>query len=104
MTVRRNLIQKRNLKIEVEVEVEFKLRPTVSRPVLLGVRHPTGTSDKFFFLLQIFFKQLRVCYFVAPSLTKGRVCNVVLLLASPAQSSSGLRPAELKTIFYCPNS
>jgi hypothetical protein len=28
----------------------------------------------------------------------------VLLLASPAQSSSGLRPAELKTIFYCPNS
>jgi hypothetical protein len=35
---------------------------------------------KFFFLLEIFFRQLRVCYFVAPSLTRGWVCNLLLLL------------------------
>jgi hypothetical protein len=31
------------------------------------------------FLLEVFFRQLRVCYFVAPSLTRGRVCNLLLL-------------------------
>jgi hypothetical protein len=56
------------------------LRLTVSRPVRLGVRHPSGTRDQLFFLLEIFFKQLWVCYFVAPSLTRGRVCNLLLLL------------------------
>jgi hypothetical protein len=45
------------------VEVEVKLRPTVSRTVFLGVRRPSGTSDQFFFLLEIFFRQLGVCYF-----------------------------------------
>jgi hypothetical protein len=41
---------------KVEVEVEVNLRPIVSRPVCLDVRHPSGTSDKFFFLLEIFFR------------------------------------------------
>jgi hypothetical protein len=36
--------------------------------------------DQFFFPLEIFFRQLRVCYFVAPSLTRGQVCNLLLLL------------------------
>jgi hypothetical protein len=62
---------------EVQVEVEVNLRPTVSRPVCLGVRRPSGTCDQFFFLLEISFRQLRVCYFVAPSLTIGRVCNLL---------------------------
>jgi hypothetical protein len=61
-------------------EVEVKLQPTVSRPVRLGVSHPPGTRDQFFFLLEIFFRQLRVWYFVAPSLARGRVCNLLLLL------------------------
>jgi hypothetical protein len=56
----------------LQVEVEVNLRPTVSRPVCLGVVHPSGTRDQFFFLLEIFFRQLRVCY---SSLTRGRVCN-----------------------------
>jgi hypothetical protein len=42
---------------------------------------PSGTSDQFFFLLEIFFRHLRVCSFVAHSLTRGRVCNLFLLLA-----------------------
>jgi hypothetical protein len=62
----------------VEVEVIFLL--TVSRPVRLGVRHPSRTRYQFFFFLEIFFRLLRVCYFVAPSLTRRRVCNLLLLL------------------------
>jgi hypothetical protein len=57
--------------VEVEVEVEVNLRPTVSWPVHLGVMHPSGTCDQFFFLLEISFRQLRVCYFIAPSLARG---------------------------------
>jgi hypothetical protein len=80
------------------VEVEVKLRLAVSRSVRLGVRHPSGTRDQFFFLHEIFFTQLWVCYFVAPSLTRGRVRNLLLLLvlASAVPWDS--------TIFYCPSS
>jgi hypothetical protein len=42
--------------------------------------HPSGTCHQFFFLFEIFFRQLWVCYFVVPSLTRGRVCNLLLLL------------------------
>jgi hypothetical protein len=65
-----------------KVKVKFKvvLRPTISRSVRRGVRHPSGARDQFFGLLEIFLRQLRVCYFVAPSLTRGRVCNLLLLL------------------------
>jgi hypothetical protein len=63
-----------------QVKVKVTLRPTVSRPVRLGVRRPSGNRDKFFFLLEILFRQLRVCYFVALSLMIGRVCNLLLLL------------------------
>jgi hypothetical protein len=66
--------------------------------------HPSGTSDQFFFLLEIFFKQLGVWYFLAPSLTGGRVCNLQLLLVLASAVPSGLNPTGLKTIFYCPNS
>jgi hypothetical protein len=66
-------------KHSVATEVEVILRPTVSRPVCLGVRHPR-TRDQFFFLLEIFFRQLRVCYFAAHTLKRGRVCNLLLLL------------------------
>jgi hypothetical protein len=61
---------------KVEVELEVNLRPRVSRPVCPGVRRPSGTSDQFFFLLEISFRQLRLCYFVAPSLTRGWACNL----------------------------
>jgi hypothetical protein len=57
----------------LKVKVEVKLQLTVSRPVRLGVRHPSGTRNQSFFLLEIFFRQLRVCYFVAPSLARVKV-------------------------------
>jgi hypothetical protein len=87
-----------------KVEVEVKLRPTISQPVRLGVRHPSGTCHQFFFLLEIFFRQLRVCYFVAPSLTRGRVLIYCCCWSSPAQSRPSLSSAGRKTIFYFPNS
>jgi hypothetical protein len=39
-----------------KAEFEDNLRPTVSRPVCLGVRRPSETRDQFFFLLEIFFR------------------------------------------------
>jgi hypothetical protein len=83
-----------------EVEVEVNLRPTVSRP---GVRRPSGTCDQFFFLPEISFRQLRLCYFVAPFLKRGRICNLLFncFLALPEQSLLGRSPTELTVIFYC---
>jgi hypothetical protein len=58
-------------------KVKVTLRPTISRPVRLGVRLPSGTRDTFFCLLEIFLKTVTVRYVVAPSLTRGRVCNLL---------------------------
>jgi hypothetical protein len=75
------------LAITSPCEVEVNLRPTVSRPACLGVGHPSETPDQLFFLLEIFFRQLRVCYFTAPSLKRGRVCNLLYFASGPCQSS-----------------
>jgi hypothetical protein len=64
-----------------------RLRPTVSRPVCPGVRHPSGTRNQFSFLFEISFRQLRLCYFVAPSPTRGQVYNYCTVASGPCQSS-----------------
>jgi hypothetical protein len=90
-------------RVDFEVEVAVNLRPTVSRPVCPGVRRPSGTCDQFFFRHEISFRHLRFCYFVAPSLTRGRVCNLLLncFWALPEQSLLSRSPAELTALFCC---
>jgi hypothetical protein len=85
-----------------KAEVEVAWRPTVSQPFSLGVRGPSGTRDQFYFRLEIFLRQLWVCNFVAPCLTRRRVCNLLYncFWALPEQSLLCRSPAELTAIFY----
>jgi hypothetical protein len=53
-------------------ESESYVRPTVSRPVCLRIKNPSGAYDQIFITV----RQLRVCWCGALSLTRGRVCRL----------------------------
>jgi hypothetical protein len=52
------------------------LRPTVSLPIYLVAKHPSGTYDEFFITVG----QLRVLSCGTLSLTRERVCRIQFLL------------------------
>jgi hypothetical protein len=61
----------------MDKSLSLTLWPTVSRPVCLGIKHPFGVYDQIFVTV----RHLRVCSCGAPSLTRGRICRLQLLLA-----------------------
>jgi hypothetical protein len=74
---RLSLLFSGSLTAEQNLSLSLMLRPTVSWPVCLGIKHPSGAYDQIFVTV----RQLRVWSCGALSLTRGRVCRLQILLA-----------------------
>jgi hypothetical protein len=73
------------------------LRPTISRPVCLGIKHTSGAYDQIF----ITFRQLRICWCGALSLRVDGSVIYNYCWPSTAQSFFGPSHIALLTILYC---
>jgi hypothetical protein len=80
------------------VESSLMLRPTVSRPVCLGIKHPSGAYDQIFITV----KQMRVCWCGALSLTRGQVLSFTIA-AGPRQRSHSrnILLSQIRDFTFC---
>jgi hypothetical protein len=84
---------------KVEIKVKVRLRPTQS--ACLGVRHPSAAHDQIY----ITARQLWDCWCGAPSLTRGQVwCLELLLSITSIKSFLGLSPTGLVAYFTASDS
>jgi hypothetical protein len=78
-----SLVTSSEVLLPLQVQVQVILRPTVSRPVCLGVGPSSGAHDQ----ICITVGHLRSSCF-ASSLTRGWVCNLLVQLAATLRSKS----------------